>query len=116
MTETTVVHVHDPDGFDVYIGRAAPRAKDPRCRIASPFANLYTLRRYTLSQSLDEYEGMWRGWLMYGAPCIRQHYRMLLESLRGKRLGCWCKKKGREVPCHGDILVKLLQELKDRTL
>jgi hypothetical protein len=28
-------------------------------------------------------------------------------SLRGKRLGCWCKEKGDEM-CHGDILMELL--------
>ena len=33
----------------------------------------------------------------------------LLESLpelEGKILGCWCKPK----PCHGDVLIELLQE------
>ena len=32
-----------------------------------------------------------------------------LSELRGKRLGCWCKHKGSE-SCHGDVLLKLLQE------
>lgn len=32
-----------------------------------------------------------------------------LYELKGKVLGCWCKKKGNE-PCHGDVLVKLLNE------
>lgn len=32
-----------------------------------------------------------------------------LHELKGKVLGCWCKKKGNE-PCHGDVLVKLLNE------
>lgn len=32
-----------------------------------------------------------------------------LPELRGKVLGCWCKKRGDE-PCHGDVLVKLLNE------
>ena len=30
-----------------------------------------------------------------------------LGELRGKILGCWCKPK----PCHGDILVKLVEEV-----
>jgi hypothetical protein len=29
-----------------------------------------------------------------------------LEELRGKVLGCWCKPSA----CHGDVLVKLLNE------
>ena len=33
-----------------------------------------------------------------------------IESLRGKNLGCWCKIPGKEVPCHGDVLLKILNE------
>ncbi len=29
-----------------------------------------------------------------------------LSELKGKRLGCWCK----PLPCHGDVLVKLIHE------
>lgn len=29
-----------------------------------------------------------------------------LEKLRGKNLGCWCK----PLPCHGDVLIKILNE------
>jgi len=31
-----------------------------------------------------------------------------LPELESKVLGCWCKPK----PCHGDVLVKLLEELR----
>jgi len=30
-----------------------------------------------------------------------------IEELRGKRLGCWCAPK----PCHGDVLISLLDEI-----
>lgn len=33
-----------------------------------------------------------------------------LHELKGKRLGCLCKRPDREVACHGDILVKLVNE------
>jgi hypothetical protein len=33
-----------------------------------------------------------------------------LDSLRGKRLGCWCKEPGHQVPCHGDVLLELLSK------
>ena len=36
-----------------------------------------------------------------------------LRMLKGKRLGCWCKEKGSDIGCHGDILVKLLKRLED---
>jgi len=32
-----------------------------------------------------------------------------LEKLRGKTLGCWCKEGGQDIPCHGDVLVELLE-------
>ena len=32
-----------------------------------------------------------------------------LEKLRGKNLGCWCKKGGQDFPCHGDVLLTLLE-------
>lgn len=32
-----------------------------------------------------------------------------LGELRGKVLGCWCAPE----PCHGDVLIKMLNELKD---
>ena len=32
-----------------------------------------------------------------------------LPSLEGKVLGCWCPPR----PCHGEVLIKLLEELKD---
>jgi hypothetical protein len=32
-----------------------------------------------------------------------------LEALRGKTLGCWCKEKGKDILCHGDVLVELLE-------
>jgi hypothetical protein len=41
---------------------------------------------------------------------IRSHPRLLkrLPELKGKILGCWCK----PLTCHGDIIVKLINELK----
>jgi len=36
-----------------------------------------------------------------------------LEGLRGKTLGCWCKRGGQDIPCHGDVLLELLGVNKD---
>lgn len=33
-----------------------------------------------------------------------------LHELKGKVLGCWCKKTPTS-PCHGDVLVKMVNEL-----
>lgn len=35
-----------------------------------------------------------------------------LEELRGKTLGCWCHPK----PCHGDVLVKMLNQRRYESL
>jgi hypothetical protein len=34
-------------------------------------------------------------------------FRSAIRGLRGKRLFCWCT----PLPCHGDVLVKLCEEL-----
>jgi hypothetical protein len=31
-----------------------------------------------------------------------------LHELKGKTLGCWCKKKSSDA-CHGDVLVELIK-------
>ena len=103
-TETTVVHVNDPDGFDQYIGRGMWRPKDPRCRERSVYANPYRIKQNGRAGSLRQYEQLWRHRL---AGPKRRFWQALLEALRDKRLACWCKPK----PCHGDVLVKLLNEL-----
>lgn len=33
-----------------------------------------------------------------------------LLQLKGKTLGCWCKENGQNIPCHGDVLVELLNQ------
>lgn len=110
MTETSVVHVRDPGGFDVYIGRAAPRARDERCHVWSVFANPFSVRRYGLAASLEYFDVIWRHRL---GGHVGEYWRDRLESLRGKRIACWCKEDGREVPCHGDVLVKLLEQMEN---
>lgn len=78
-------HGRVPDGA-VYIGRAAPGLK------ASPYANPYSLKRYTLDES-------------------RRRYRALLPSLVDQaradigdaNVACWCHD---DAPwCHGDDLL-----------
>ena len=101
---TTIVHVHD--GFDEYIGRAVRRAKDQRCHKRSVYANPYIVGKDgTREWCLATYEDLWRHRL---ASVSGQHWRSLLLALEGKRLGCWCAPKR----CHGDVLVKLIEEIR----
>lgn len=88
--ETRVVNLYY-DEYDVYIGRPS--------KWGNPF-------RIGIDGTREE--------------VIRKYYRHLKDSsylmnrivtLRGKRLGCFCKPK----PCHGDMIVKALVEMELET-
>ena len=80
---------------EVYIGRAYHQGgwKFP----ASPFANPFLVEQYGRAESIRRYEAH-----------LRSHPELMaqLPALKGKILGCWCH----PLPCHGDVLVKLIQE------
>lgn len=97
---TTVVHMKRKDGevvqdCDVYIGRACNmggwRLKK------SEWHNPFFVKEEGRQAALDKYE-----------KHVRENEGLMskLETLRGKRLGCWCAPD----MCHGDVLVKLLDE------
>ena len=84
---------------DLYIGRLCTQGgwNLP----ASKWANPFTVKAYGREEALQKYE---------------QHVRETpdlwnaLEELEGKILGDWCKPD----PCHGDILIKLLNEKRNK--
>lgn len=103
MDTTTVVHIRD--SFDEYIGRPMPAWGLSGNIWSNPYkigdkVNGHPLRR---DEAIELYERQMRQKLT--GP-NRDWWRLELEKLRGKRLGCWCSPK----PCHGDVLVKLLAE------
>lgn len=114
--KTIVVHVNDPRFRDnpeaVYIGRKCPRAHDERARRGSViWQNKHRASRCgSAERAIAEYAADIR----YNLKYYRQAWVAYLMDLDGKVLGCWCKKRGDE-PCHGDVLVKLIEELKGRT-
>ena len=91
------------DRSNVYIGRAGVVFIDgrrfpprPSCW-ANPFKIQATVSRDDVLAKYETY--------------IRERVRSApeqydIETLRGKRLGCWCHPE----PCHGDVLVRLLEE------
>jgi hypothetical protein len=103
MDTTTVVHVKD--GSDVYIGRPAPRYGLPGSIWGNPYKIGDRVKDHPVSreEAIARYETRIRRKL---AGPNRDWWRLELEKLRGKRLGCWCNPK----PCHGHVLVKLLGE------
>ncbi|MGK7344994.1 MAG: DUF4326 domain-containing protein [Candidatus Nitrospinota bacterium M3_3B_026] len=92
--KTTVVNVkHGP--CDVYIGRPHPRYPG-----GSIWGNPYKTPPFSRPESIRKYRRHIKRKLKEN-PELREE----LEKLRGKRLGCWCK----PYPCHGDVLVELLE-------
>lgn len=70
--------------FDVYIGRP------------SKWGNPYEIGKDgTREEVIDKYEKY-----ILNSPVLAD-----IEELRGKVLGCWCS----PLPCHGDVLIKLLE-------
>jgi len=82
------------DPAHVYIGRECRYVPGAR---RSPWHNPFPLAKYSRDECLRLYENYVRNSNLYDD----------LDSLRGKRLGCWCHPE----PCHGDILVSLLEEI-----
>ena len=82
-------------GCNIYIGRSCTMGgwnlKE------SKWANPFSVKEYGRDKALKLYEEHIRN-----TPKLWNQ----LEELDGKILGCWCKPD----PCHGDILIKLLNE------
>jgi hypothetical protein len=81
---------------DIYIGRSCymggwnlPKSK---------WANPYTVKEYG---SLDTVITKYREYVKSKPELMTS-----LHELKGKRLGCWCHPN----PCHGDVLLELLNE------
>ena len=94
-----VVNIHMVNGkrphFDIYIGR---RTRNTEFKYHTKWANHFIPKIYGLEKSLELYEEHIRN-----SPELWDD----LDELEGKVLGCWCKPK----PCHGDILIKLMNEI-----
>lgn len=91
MKKTRVVHVREEE-FDVYIGRPSIWG--------NPYSHHPGKGRFTVAtreEAIEKFEKRIRG---------QPHMLKMLRDLRGKVLGCWCKPKA----CHGDVLVKLIEE------
>lgn len=93
------------DEQNVYIGRSnvvfIEGIRFPKH--ASPFANPYKIGKDgTREEVLEKYK-------KYIINKIKhdEKFKDSLLKLKGKTLGCWCNPE----PCHGDILLKLIEIL-----
>ena len=92
MSDRVVNLRHAELGDAVYVGRASPR----RGLAESAFGNPFIEGRHgTRAEVIEKY----RSWLLG-----RQELLLRLPELRGRRLACWCS----PLPCHGDVLVELV--------
>ena len=83
--QTKVVNKYK-DKYDVYIGRG------------SKWGNPYPI---TATQDRETVIAKYREYILSKPELLRD-----LHELKGKTLGCFCKPK----PCHGDVLVELLNQ------
>lgn len=88
--KTKVVHCNK-EPYDIYIGRP------------SEWGNPFVIGKDgTRMEVIDKYEKRLRN-LLRSDPKLRKRFKLL----RGKTLGCWC----RPYKCHGDSIVKILDEM-----
>lgn len=88
-------------GCDVYIGRAVNRGGWNLEE--SKWRNPFTINscKGNVGEAIKKFES----YLLSNPKLLA-----CLPELRGKTLGCWCKKTPAS-PCHGDILAKLVNKL-----
>jgi len=105
MSNTTVVNLRT-EPYDVYIGRAG-HGQD------GYFGNPHPIGYCQICKCVHQ-----RGEAI--APFKKDfliriendpEFRRRVLEMRGKRLGCFCKRPDREVACHGDVIVEFLNSL-----
>lgn len=83
--------------YDIYIGRGKNSIwGNPFSHKEGTLAKFKTNSRKESIEKFEEY-------LLHNIELLKQ-----LPLLKGKILGCWCKKPNIFVECHGDLLVDIL--------
>ena len=93
---TRVVNIRT-EPADVYIGRGSPWG-NPYTHVWSPGHDLHVRIVGSREEAIEKYEEYLRA---------NPYLMAQLPYLRGRTLGCYCKPQA----CHGDVLIKLLEEL-----
>lgn len=101
------------DNNNVYIGRKCivfiDNARFPK--VDSIWANPF---KVSVNESNANVVSKYRTYIVDKLNKKEISYESLLE-LKNKNLGCWCKSKN-DNPCHGDILVDLIENYKPTKL
>lgn len=99
--KTKVVHCKK-EPYDVYIGRPSKWGNPFTHNKDSVHAKYF---KPTRREAIEAY----KDYILNGEG---KHLLDDLDELEGKTLGCWCKPKA----CHGDILVEIINERKQKPL
>ena len=91
MRETTVVNIRT-DEYDVQIDRT------------TRWGNPFPIGKHSRREVIELYK-QWISKEIQEGRITRED----LNTLRGQRLGCWCK----PLSCHGDVLAKLADSIED---
>lgn len=94
--KTRIVHIMK-ESYDIYIGRGRNSIwGNPFSHKEGTIAKFKTNSRKESIEKFEEY-------LLCNDELLEQ-----IPSLKGKTLGCWCKKSNTFVECHGDLLVDII--------
>lgn len=97
----SVVNIKSGEPYDVYIGRT----NRTHGLFGGPWQNPYVIGKDgDRAAVLARYEETMRWWLRDPKVVAK------LLKLDGKRVACWCAPE----PCHGDVLSRLIDELKSQ--
>lgn len=113
-----VVHVKDRIEGSVYIGRANATYGLPRSPLANPFS---VGKHRTQAEAVRAFDRMiWSTMLGVGNDHRKAEVVEALILCRDRPLACWCRHDGDddqdERPCHGDIIVAILNVCSDDQL
>lgn len=101
MEHTTKVVNIFHEKYDVYIGRSG---KGEDGYFGNPFRLSTPLERGSTISKFREY--------FYNRIKNDTEFKNRVETeLLNKKLGCFCKQKMRDVPCHGDIYIEYFDNL-----
>jgi hypothetical protein len=95
---TTIVNIKHDQHWDVYIGRAG-KGQD------GYFGNPFRLGKdESRGATLERYREYF-----HNRIATDPEFKHRIHNLKGRVLGCFCKPH----PCHGDIIIEYLNNLKD---
>ena len=92
------------DQNNVYIGRKGVLILDKK---RYPEKDSIWANPYKINKNNDRADVINKYEIYIREKLEDDYYKEELLKLRGKNLGCWCKPES----CHGDVLIKLIEEL-----